>query len=226
MGGALAFGALASSSLVVGALVGAFFDPPQAVTAAFLSFACGALVTALSFELFEPAVSEGGVVVAGVALVAGAFVFTVVDYLVDEVWGGNSGLGLLAGVVLDGVPENAALGVTLVGSASPLTLLAAIFASNFPESLGGAQDIASDGSKAYAVGVWVVAAVVLTASVWAGNTLFAGVSDTVLAEVRAFAGGAVVASVATEAMPEAFGEGGVYVGFTTALGFLLTFLLK
>ena len=47
---------------------------------------------------------------------------------------------LLAGVTLDGVPENVALGVSLLetSGAGALTLLVAIFASNLPEALGGA----------------------------------------------------------------------------------------
>jgi ZIP family zinc transporter len=42
------------------------------------------------------------------------------------------GFALLAGDTLDGVPENAALGVSLVEGGS-LALLVAVFASNFPE---------------------------------------------------------------------------------------------
>ena len=206
-------------------MLGAYVQPPERLTAGLLAFASGALVTALSFDLFEAAVKEGGIVVAGGSLLGGALVFTGVDYAVDEVWGDESGLGLLAGVTLDGVPENTALGVTLIGGASTFALLAAIFASNFPEVLGGAQDIADQRSKLHAVGIRTAAAVLLTASVVVGNVLFAGVSNTLLAGVRAFAGGAVVASLATEVMPEAYGEGGVYVGVATALGFLPTFTL-
>ena len=47
------------------------------------------------------------------------------------------GLALLAAVTLDGVPENLALGVSLVGGLS-LSLLVAIFFSNLPEALVGA----------------------------------------------------------------------------------------
>ena len=81
-------------------------------------------------------------------------VFTAVDHLIDEVEGHDSGFGLVAAVTPDGVPENVTLGVTLVGGAQSLSLLAAIFASNFPEALGGARGIVDDRSKRYAVGVW------------------------------------------------------------------------
>lgn len=224
----LLFGVVASSPLVVGSALGAYFDPPDRLTANLLAFASGALLIALAYDLFEHAFSTSGPVTAGAGLLVGAATFTVVDYLIDRRYGeDSSGFGLLASVTLDGVPENTALGVVLIGSASPLALLAAIFASNFPEALGGGRSIASREGKSpmYAVGIWTVAAVLLTLSVVAGNTLFSGVSQTTLAVVRTFAGGAVVASLATEIMPEAYSEGGNAVGFATALGFVVTFLI-
>ncbi|HEV3463472.1 MAG TPA: ZIP family metal transporter, partial [Actinomycetota bacterium] len=53
------------------------------------------------------------------------------------------GLALLAASILDGVPENLALGVSLVEGAS-VTLLIAIFFSNLPESLVGAVAMRSE----------------------------------------------------------------------------------
>lgn len=224
---ALLFGAIASSALVIGAVLGAYWSPPKAFTATIVAFASGALIIALAFDLFEHAFELGGLRVAGGGLLAGAGVFTVVDYAIDERYGkDSSGMGLLASVTLDGIPENTALGVVLIGNANALALLAAIFASNFPEALGGAQGIADRESKAHAVGIWVATAVILTLSVVFGNRVFAGIGETPLAFVRAFAGGAVIASLATEVMPEAFDEGGIYVGFASAVGFLFAFALK
>jgi hypothetical protein len=48
------------------------------------------------------------------------------------------GFALLAAVTLDGVPENLALGVSLLSGGGSIVLLVAIFCSNFPESLVGA----------------------------------------------------------------------------------------
>lgn len=229
MVGPLVFGVVASTPLVVGALVGAYLDVPDELNATTLAFASGALVTALAYDLFEHSVREADVPTAGAGLLAGAVVFTGVDYLIDSRYGeDSSGFGLLASVTLDGVPENTALGVVLIGTSSPLALLAAIFASNFPEALGSAKSLVHDQnrSKRYAVGVWTAAAVLLAASVVAGNSLFDGLGPQALSLVRSFAGGAVVASLATEVMPEAYEEGGTYVGVATAAGFLLTFVLN
>lgn len=50
----------ASLPLLVGAVVGVRWQPPQRLMASVLSFAAGALIVSASFELFEPAYEGGG----------------------------------------------------------------------------------------------------------------------------------------------------------------------
>ncbi|NKX56088.1 zinc permease [Arthrobacter sp. E918] len=78
------FGAVASSALVLGALIGVRFELPKRVLAILLSFAAGALITALAFELFEDAHESGGIWRAAAGLFAGAVVFTVLSSLLDR----------------------------------------------------------------------------------------------------------------------------------------------
>jgi zinc transporter, ZIP family len=143
---------------------------------------------------------------------------------------GVSAFALLASVTLDGVPENIALGVTLLETASEagaaVTLLVAIFASNLPEALGGAVGMRDQGrSKIFVIGVWAATAILLAAAVVLGNAALAGVSEELLAVLLAFAGGAVLASLADTLMPDAYREGGPLVAFATVAGFLLSFLI-
>lgn len=84
MGQTLLFGIVASSALVIGALVGVRFELPKRLLAILLSFAAGALITALAFELFESAYERGGLWLAVVGLFAGAIVFTVLSALLDR----------------------------------------------------------------------------------------------------------------------------------------------
>lgn len=228
---ALLFGVAASSGLVLGAVIGAVRDIPRPVVGSTLAFASGALFTAVAFDLFEPAFRTAGPWLAGGGLLLGSVVFTGVDWLLDVYVGGeeSTGLALLASVTLDGVPENAALGVALAGAGggSPFALLAAIFVSNFPEALDGTAFIVGEGrSTTYAVGLWTATAVVLVLAVVAGSTLFAGADRTLLALVRAFAGGSVLAAIADEILPKAYEEGGPVVALATTAGFFLTFLLQ
>ena len=83
MGEVLAFGAIASSALVIGALVGGWVTVPKRVLAALLAFAAGALITALAFELFEESVDRGGIGRAALGLAAGAVVFTLLSARLD-----------------------------------------------------------------------------------------------------------------------------------------------
>lgn len=217
----------ASLPLALGAVLGVVWKPPRALLAAALAFASGALISAVSFELFEESYRGGGPTRAGLGFAAGAVVFVVVDSVLDSrVQHGAAGFALLAGVTLDGVPENAALGVSLVEGGS-VALLVAVFASNFPEALAGAASMRAQGRSARSVVLlWTGATVLLAAAVVLGRLAFAGSSPEQLALPLAFAGGAVLASVVDTLAPEAFRDGGPYVALATAAGFFAAFMLS
>lgn len=220
------YAAGASVPLLVGAMVGVVWRPPRWLVAVALAFAAGALIAAAAFELFEPSYRDGGAWRAGVGFMAGAAVFVAVDAALDRVTAGNpTGWALLAGVTLDGVPENAALGITL-SSGGSIALLVAVFASNFPEALAGALSMRDQGRSARGVvGLWAGATVLLAAAVVLGRLALSGASPESLALPLAFAGGAVLASVIDTLAPEAFREGGPYVALASAAGFLTGFML-
>ncbi len=138
---------------------------------------------------------------------------------------------LLAAVTLDGVPENMALGVSLIGNedegiTGSVALLVAIFVSNLPESLVGAVAMRQGGLSGRAVvGIWSLTALALSAAVVLGYAALSSVSHELLAFPLAFAGGAVLASVADTLMPEAFEHGRPLNSFATAAGFFLSFVL-
>lgn len=223
------YGAAASSALVVGSIAGAYWSPSPRSVAGALALSSGALLTALAFELFEPAYRIGGATIASGGLLAGAAVFTAIDWLLDEYYsGGQSGPALLASVTLDGIPENLALGIVLAGGGGGggLAVLVAIFLSNLPEATGGAKSMVEDDfSKPQTVGIWAATGVLLALAVVVGNSGLTGSGDAVLAAARAFAGGAVLASLADEILPDAYADGGPLVALATAVGFVVTFLL-
>jgi len=238
---AILYGLAASSALVIGSVVGSRWDPPAQVTGVLLAFASGALISALAFELFEEAFHLGGAVRSGLGLLAGAAAFVAADAWLDQRVAGHPGAeeretasagarggvgwALLAAVTLDGVPENLALGVSLVDGAS-ITLLVAIFFSNLPESLVGAVAMRKEErSRAAVVMIWVICGALLAASVVVGRALAGPLSDEVLAVALGFAGGAVLASLADTLMPEAFEHGRPLNSFATAAGFFLSFVL-
>ena len=130
-------------------------------------------------------------------------------------------------MTLDGIPENMALGVSLLEGAGSIALLVAIFASNLPEALGGAVGMRDQGrSEGLVILVWALTALLLAASVVAGNIVLAGASEELLSVLLAFASGAVLASLADTLMPDAYREGGGLVAFATAAGFFASFVIE
>lgn len=231
MSEAILFAVIASVALPIGAAVGIWGRPPKRLTAALLAFASGALITAVAFELFDHAF-EAGEWRAGIAFALGAATFILIDMWLDRrVAGGPGssamiGFGLLAGVTLDGVPENVAMGVALV-EGSTLALLVAIFVSNLPEAVVGAQKMRESGLNATrTMAIWVVAAVVLAVAVVVGYALFDNLGQDAISWPMGFAAGAVLASLSITLMPEAFEEGGPLIAFATALGFLASYLIS
>ena len=256
MGEALIFGAIASSALVLGALAGVRVRLPKRVLAAMLSFAAGALITALTFEMFEDSYEQGGIWRAALGLAAGAVLFTLVSQRLDRLAEGHreddhgsekldtdaaaedapaspasvtgaAGLALLAAATLDGVPENLVLGVSLGEEAGSLALLVAIFVANFPEALVGSASMRAQGrSTAFILGTWTVCAVLLIFAVVLGAGPLSSATPETLSLPLAFAAGAVLAALADTIMPEAYEQGGPTVALSTAAGFVLSFVLS
>ena len=140
----------------------------------------------------------------------------------------DSGGGLLLAITLDGIPENLALGVSLIGT-GPLGIAAltgSIFFSNLPEAAGGAKAMASGGtSKPMILLVWCATAVILVLAALAGYALLQDVSQQTLALIKSFAAGAIAASLATEVLPKAYREDHRGTGIAVTLGLLAAFTL-
>jgi zinc transporter, ZIP family len=84
MGEAITFGLITAVPLLFGALAGMRLRLPERLLAGMLSFAAGALITAIAYELFEDSYQKGGIVRAGLGMVAGALVFTAASAALDR----------------------------------------------------------------------------------------------------------------------------------------------
>ncbi|HEV2769976.1 MAG TPA: hypothetical protein VGV40_07320 [Solirubrobacteraceae bacterium] len=236
--GALLWGTIASSSLLVGAAVGVRAPLSQRMVGLCMGLGGGARISAVSFELAADALRRGGAGAVALGLAVGALGF----------FAGNAGLqrrgahrrhspggtgagpaGALAlGALLDGVPESASLGMTLgTGGDVGIALVVAIFLSNVPEALASAANMREGGaSSGHVLGLWGAIAGTCVAATVAGSALLAGLSGGVVGVILAFAAGAILAMLADTMVPEAYGHGGRAVGLLTVLGFALSFLLS
>lgn len=217
-----------TGALLVGAAWGIFGPMPGRFAGFLVAVAGGSLLVSVVLELIEPATDDAAVWWVGAAVLVGAGTFTAIDTAVSRRWGSDEGGGLLVTITLDGLPENLALGVALIG-AEPLTVAAlggSILLSNLPEAAGGAKQMSEGGrSNAAVFGLWAATAALLAAAALAGNLLLDGVPPAALALIRSFAAGAVIASLATEVFPQAFGEDSYLAGIAAAVGSVLAIAL-
>src|SRR4051794_27672832 len=114
---AFGWGTLASSSLVIGAVVAILFRIPLRVIGLIMGFGAGVLISAVAFDLVEEASQlSSGCGAAAAGLFAGCAVFFGGDLLIDRTGGGErkdakgdqeggSPLAIVLGTVLDGIPE-------------------------------------------------------------------------------------------------------------------------
>lgn len=219
---------IVSGALLIGAVWGIFGPLHERVEGFLVALAGGALLLSVVTELIEPSVERGGLLAATIGTAVGAIIFAGVDYLIDEGWGPDRGGGLLAAITLDGIPENLALGVALIGAGAPevAALAGSILLSNLPEAAGGARQMRDGGmSKGKVLLLWAATAALLSGSAIAGNLLLDGASESTLAFIRSLAAGAVIASLATEVFPQAFREDRHWAGIATAVGVLLALAL-
>lgn len=223
---ALGFGLGTAVPLFVGAAIGLRYDLPRPILAGLMAFGAGAMVAAVSTELFAPAFAEQGLWAAGSALMLGTLVYVVADHLIEHNLGPAAlGWALMLGALLDGIPENAALGTTLADGTGGAVLLVAVAVGNVPEAVAGAASMRSDIPHRAAMLIWGVTAALLVAVVVVTSAFAGSLPSTGIAWIQAFAGGATIAVMADSLMPEAYREGGWWVGICTALGFLVAFAL-
>jgi len=233
---AFGFGLLASASLLIGAAIGIWFRVPARVVALIMAFGAGVLIASVAYDLIGEALTEDThtEVLLGAGL--GALVFFVGDVLVTRRGAGNrkrsAGTGgaaaaLALGALLDGIPESAALGVTMLESSTPsLVFLIAVALSNLPEGLSSAAGMRASGHSARSIlTLWLGICLASALAAAIGFATLGGASVGVLAVVLSFAAGAILTMLASTMLPEAAAEGGPSVGLAATAGFLLAVLL-
>jgi len=211
---ALGWGALAASSLVIGALLGIARRWPDVLIGLVLAFGAGALISAVSFDLLEEGVQVGGNAAVGAGLAAGALTYFAASRALPD----TGGTALALGAFLDGIPEQAVLGIGLAsGEGVSVGLLAAIFVSNLPEAIGSASDM--QAPKRRIIALWVAVAVVCTIATVAGYAIADVTGGTLRAGIDGFAAGALLVMLIDSMIPDARRQGGPAAGLVTVLGF-------
>jgi CRP-like cAMP-binding protein len=136
-------------------------------------------------------------------------------------------LAIVVGTLIDNIPESAVIGMNSGDGHFGWSFLLAVFISNFPEALSSAAGMKQAGTKRIQIlGLWIGVVVLSGLCAVAGYFLQDIASELFIAIVQAFAGGAILAMLASTMMPEAYELGGSSVAFSTILGFLIGFFVS
>jgi ZIP family zinc transporter len=234
---AFSWGLIAACSLVIGGLVSFWLPVRRRALGLIMAFGGGVLVSAVAFELVEEAIeTAGGIQALAIGLFAGSLVFYIGDEIIDRLGGADrkrstraqgpdlartSGLAIVLGIVLDGIPESIVIGLTLLaGGKVGAAMVVAVFLSNLPEAIAATAGLSGSGwSRPRILGLWGAVVMVSALSAAAGYGLFGGAAPGTVAFVLGFAGGAILTMLADTMMPEAFEHGGRLVGVITTFGF-------
>ena len=219
---ALGWGAVAASSLVIGALGGLARPWPPKAIGLVLGFGAGALISAVSFELAEEGVKIGGGTAVAVGLAAGALTYYVCDSAIERRAGdAEAGSALALGAFLDGIPEQLVLGLGIaLGNGVSVGLLGAIFVSNLPEGIGSAAAMRAGGrTRREVTTLWIAVAAICTLASGVGYAIADAASNTLQGAINGFAAGALLVMLVDSMIPEATRQAGRTTGLVTTLGF-------
>jgi ZIP family zinc transporter len=236
---AVGWGALAASSLMLGALLAFARRWPDRQVGLVLAFGAGALISAVSFELAGEGLEVGSLRATALGLGAGALTYFTLDGLIaartsagrgrgGRAQGSDPGSALALGAFLDGIPEQLVLGIGVAtGGKVGLGLLVAIFVSNLPEAVGSASDMEHAGvSRSKVLGLWASVAAICVLASAVGYAVADSTSGELQAGIDGFAAGALLVMLIDSMIPEATRDSGRVAGLVTTLGFAVATALS
>jgi zinc transporter, ZIP family len=242
--GAIGWGTVAASSLVIGALLGIARGWPSRLVGVVLAFGGGALISAVSFDLAEEGAQIGSGTAVATGLACGALTYYFADRLLDRMGHARqgpsgmaagaaataaaTGTALALGAFLDGIPEQMVLGIGLAGGEGvSVGLLVAIFVSNLPEGVGSAIGMRSAGTRsASIIRLWIIVAACCMLATVAGYAIADNTGGNFQAFVDGFAAGALLVMLVDSMIPEAARRAGRVGGLVTVLGFAVAAALS
>jgi ZIP family zinc transporter len=246
--------ALAQSALIVGALLVARFrklSEPRWL-GLIMAFGAGTVISAVTTDLVAEAYKEAGRRPTGIGLAVGAGVFWVVTWWLESrgeserpeqlienaadvsletepaAATATEARNLTIGMVIDGIPESIAIGLTLFSAAGvSIALVGAVFLAGLPTAIGVAASLLAAGtalSKILARFAGIVVAGALFGAL--GFAALSSAPLSTIAFIQSVAAGAMIVAVVNEMIPIAVRGAGRYAGLAAAAGFALAAFLS
>lgn len=233
---AAGWGALSSSTLIVGALIAYLFKPSVRLTAAVMAIGSGLLIGSVAYDLVADARHSLQLPWIAMSLLLGAAAFVLGSRLIERRGGkrrknparggDDQPLGIVLGSALDGIPESFVLGLSVLTGGVSMPLLIGISLSNLPEGMAASAGLRA---RRWPIGrvtlMW--SAVVATSAVAAGlgHTVLASDDGTLTGVVQTFAAGALLAMISDTMIPESYEVERVWTGGLVVGGFAASLLI-
>jgi ZIP family zinc transporter len=240
---AILWGGVSGSAVMLGALAAIYLKIKRTYVGYIMAFGTGVLMGAAAYELLGHSAEDGGILPAASGFLAGAVVFTLFELLISHKGGklrkrtdqkhsaaasGESSIGIAIffGTMLDAIPESFMIGASAKEGNISWLLVIAIFLSNFPEGLSSTVGLKrSHYPLVKILAMWTSVLIAAALSSAAGYYFQEILSEQALAGIAAFAGGGIIAMLASTMLPEAYEEGGPLIGLITAAGLLVSMVL-
>ena len=197
------WGALATSSLLLGGWLACRFALSRRTLGLLMAFGAGTLISAVSFELVFAALQRSrGSGVPALGFFAGALCFYFCDRWIEAIQ----------------LCHRRAPNLSVL-----VAMLVAIFLSNLPEAVAGTVGMKSSGWSAGRIQLlWMVIALVCASASALGYGLFEDAPKAWLSLIQAFAGGAILVMLTNSMIPESYDHAGKLAGIFTVLGFFIS----
>lgn len=240
-----------AASLVAGAFVAVRITLPERVAAVTTAIGGGVMFAAIALELVPEADRQSGRGVTAIGMLGGTAIFVGADAWLSREQPTDTmrrsrhaaaagqamtisnrteaarGESIAAGIVVDGIPESIALGLTVAAGKLGVALLVGVLVGNVVEAYGAVRPIVASGySKRFAVGLITAIALALAGATVLGATVLADANVAFIGGAQAVAAGAVLAVVSISVIPYAFAEVSRAVAFAVAAGFVGGYLLS
>jgi zinc transporter, ZIP family len=252
LGSALGWGLVVGGSLLAGGMVAAAMRLPERIAATITAFGGGILLAAVALELIPDADAEAGTALTAFGLLAGTLIYVGADAWLNRdastrmmrraghaAAAGRSmampldrtqvarGESIAAGIVVDGIPESIALGLTIAEGELGVALLIGIVVGNGVEAYGAAQPIIAGGRPPrFAVALLGAIGIVVALATVLGATALADASPELIGTTQAIAAGAVLAVITIAVIPHAFEEVSALVATATTIGVIVGYLFS
>ena len=241
---ALAWGAVSSVGLLLGAIGGSFSRLPHRPIAMAMSVGAGLLLAGVSLKVAADAIRLAGPLAVALSLLLGAAVYSASNAFLARFGAAHrkrcgecvqqpaesqrpgSGVAIALGNALDAVPEALVLGIALRDRVVPVVLVFAFSVGNLPEALSSAAGMRIAGrSYSYILLLWGAIATGAAVAIAAGYVGFGLLSEAWPPRLQAFGAGALLAMTAETMIPEAFHDSPRFSGLLAAFGFGLLLLV-